>query len=327
MNTFPESQVPLSPVPLPFLVDLIQGSSIVKVVTKIGSEYCVPPHHVHDTLNLKRGDRLRIHSPQISIDWAVSPDPTTPFNNDTFTLLRPYDHSRIIQIEAAAKENELICQRLTRRSNNELPDASFNNDYKKYDYSDSNKLIESMDDRKNKVIEDGMKLCAIRVWKLVPLKEDNRPVWKKQYDDGEVAWENDFVTSPRSIRMFGIHIKMSVLENLCRDVKCDPENSLHMQRVNYATKVDSSTILREAFQVICHWHPVGKLVDHVKWAKFARKMNFLSGVQNAKHEVDMAFFRQSSKLEGKKLSLSEFIATIGDISKLWYPELDGNVSF
>ena len=320
-----EPLVPLSPIPLPFLVDVVQGSPKVFIRPKKSSEYWIPPKNgVCDAIELKRGDRIRIYAPHISFDWVVSPDPTVPFNNNEFTLLRPYDHTRIIQIEEATKENEMMCQRLSRRSNNELPGSVFKQEKNKHN-SYLNNIICTNDDR-GEMGEEGLRLCAVRVWKLIPTSEDKRQAWKKQYDDGNVSLVSDFANSPHFLTMFNVQIRVSALEYFCEDVACDPQRSIHMQRVNYVTKVDSNKILREAFQLICHWHPVGKLVDHVKWAKFARKMNFLAGIKNSKHEVEMTFFRQSSKMEGRKLDFNGFITTIADISQVWYPHLQSKVS-
>ena len=301
-------------IPLPFLVNLTQGSPILSIVPKDPKIYerDVQTSYVGNTI--KRGDKIRIYSPTISLDWIISPDRETDFDDRILTLTKPYDHSRIIQIENAVKENQLSCERLSRKSNSELsPDH--------LQTSDGNEMFV-----KRSTPTSGSTFQNIRVWKLEAEKKDHRQAWRKAFDNGDIHWEYDFATSPGSFRSLGVRIKLSELEKMCVDLLCDPKKSLHKQRVNYVSKVNPTKLLDEAFNHICQWHPIGNRIDQVKWAKFSRKMKFLPNMANAKHEVDMAFFRQSSKQESKKLDFEGYVAVIKEISIMQFPHLDSLVS-
>jgi len=304
------------PVPLPFLVNVIQGSAVVTVVPKESCKYTINGQALSVRSCLDRGDCLRIFAPHTSADWVVSLDQATAFDDFSFTLMRPYDHTHVLRSEASEKSNEEICRRLMRRSNNDLPIA-----YESDNPSDTGKI--EVREKRISDIPDGSNFVGVRLWKLVSKKDDKRQAWRREYDDGAIGWTCDYDKSRVSKQFcFGVKLKLRELEDMCVDVPCDPDNSLHMQRVNFVSKVETNKLLGEAFRFVCQWHPVGKLIDQVKWAKFARKMRFLPGVNNSKHEVDMAFFRQSSQRAGRKLDEEGFKATILDIAKLQYTNVD-----
>lgn len=306
------------PIPLPFLINIVQGSALVTIVPKDSSKYTINGQSVSVKSYLGRGDCIRIFSPHSSADCIVSPDQATIFDDTSFTLMSPYNHSHILRSETLEKANEELCRRLTRRTN-DLPML-----HESGNSADAGKI--KVEGSQHSAVPDGTNFTEVRLWKLVSKKEEKRKAWRREYDDGEVGWTSDYDKSRVSKQYcFGVKIRLRELEAMCVDLPCDPSNSLHMQRVNYVTKVEASKMLGEAFRFVCQWHPVGKLIDQVKWAKFARKMRFLPGLKNSNHEVDMAFFRQSSQQAGRKLDQEGFTATIQDIARMQFPTADKEV--
>ena len=124
----------------------------------------------------------------------------------------------------------------------------------------------------------------------------------------------------------GVRMNLSDVEKLCYDSITNPDISAQQQRLHYFEKVDLRSIIVETYKCVCQWHPVTASIDNVKWAKLARKMEFLASVKNSNHEVDMAFFRHSSN---RKLDLKQFQRVLEDMALLKYPsrKFSQNVRF
>ena len=183
----------------------------------------------------------------------------------------------------------------------------------------NNSLVRS---RKASVhIEDNYERRNLNVWKLIPEHKDDRQPWRKQYDDGDVPWVQNFEQSSGCSEHFNVEIGWDVVEESCRDALCDPENHFHEQRVFYFQDVSPWKIIEETYNSMCNWHPISKKIDNVKWSKLARKMKFLSKLRNTAHEVDMAFARQIRRRKERKIDLEMFISILQDIATLQYRSL------
>jgi len=126
-------------------------------------------------------------------------------------------------------------------------------------------------------------------------KEDSRPLWQKQYDDGIVPWHNDFTETDEFEEHFKVRISWGELEQMCRDVHGDQSDEfvLHEQRVNHFNNVTPMKIMVEAYGVLCRWHPVSQAVDNVKWAKFAREMKLFPAKQFS--SIDLCFAKRQKE--------------------------------
>lgn len=250
----------ISFIPLPFLVNVTQGSKSVNVSS-------FSPHRVDN--HLKPADVIRIRNVHYPDNLKVSSDPSILITASEFILEKSYVSKMCVEKEADSNVSD---------------------------------------------IQENLK-----IWKLIPQKNDKRRKWRRQYDDGDISWVSEYSDFDGYTENFRIKIKWKDVEEYCRDCLCDPENSIHQQRVFYFEEVSILKIIEETFHLICQWHPVSNAIDNVKWSKLARKMRFLSKVKNSGHEVDMAFVRQIKARKERKLSLDMFIATLQDIALLQYP--------
>ena len=91
------------------------------------------------------------------------------------------------------------------------------------------------------------------------------------------------------------------LEEWCRDVF--PSSSTErQQRVNYFAKLESSTVLDEAYKSICATTPPSTEVDGTKFSKFMREIELFPESQRraANTHIDLAFTRQVAKRKAEK---------------------------
>ncbi|GMH77886.1 hypothetical protein TL16_g07571 [Triparma laevis f. inornata] len=141
----------------------------------------------------------------------------------------------------------------------------------------------------------------LRMWKLIPKNRDNRRKWRVAFDNLEVPYGGDFVKSFSVERHFSVSIKWMELEEWCRDVF--PSSSTErQQRVNYFAKLESSTVLDEAYKSICATTPPSTEVDGTKFSKFMREIELFPESQRraANTHIDLAFTRQVAKRKAEK---------------------------
>ena len=282
----PKSVPPKVPVPIPCLVDVVEGSVDVKIWNN--------RHH------LNHGDWIRIHSAH-GHDWQISPENPTPLIRSHFQLSRPYNHIAATGKKVVNAENLENTLRKKVNSN---------------DFGTEGEIA--------KVYEHGFEFSELRAWKLIPKGEDNRPKWRKQYDDGDVPWEECFKDKIDQIEHFNVKIALHSIESCCRDCINGDVKHIHQQRVNYFQKIPVSKILEETFNAICQWHPVTQGIDYVRWAKFAKKMGLLSNLKNSAHEVYMSFMRQTKSRKERRLDIKGFNEIIKDVAIIQEPKLHDN---
>jgi len=158
-----------------------------------------------------------------------------------------------------------------------------------------------------------------RIWKLIPKDRDKRLEWRIRYDEGKVPWKTQYNDPSASSSHFGVQLQWAQIEYMCRgaDALClDFDSSANQQRLHYFEKVPLNEIITATYNFVCQWHPIGISIDNVKWARLARKMDFLFSLKNSKHQVDMAFFRHS---RDRKLDMNQFTSVLRDMSRLRYP--------
>ena len=301
----PESRN-LIPSPVAITVNLREGDTLVSVNGDI-----------KDARILNTGDVVRICDAHESSNWTIASAPTTKDNGlIVFQLGSVYDHSRIVAQQTKATHDTL--NRLCYPYKKTEGGASI---YKPLE------VLSSINDRTrhvacdaNEIIHSPLHIKKSRLWKLIPEEEDTRTAWRREYDSGEIPWENDAAGSNRT--HFRVCVDMGVIEQSCVDSPYPLRTCVHQQRVNFFENVQLMDVINEAFHTLCRWHPKGTLIDNVKWAKLSRKMNFLSNVKNSKHEIDMAFVRHN---QDRKLDLARFHAIFADIASIQYPSLSKRV--
>ena len=183
-----------------------------------------------------------------------------------------------------------------------------------------------------------------RVWKLVPKSNDNRRMWRIEYDNNNIPYGNDFQNSTQCERHFGVSIPWRVLENWCVDKHADDMPELRrqpdyhirikqQQRVDYFPKISADKIIDEAFKFICRMHPPSMEVEGAKWAKFMRDIELFPKDQQRKANthIDLAFARQLSKnKEGKSggkgaarvIKIDGFKHALMEIASLRFPHYE-----
>ena len=156
----------------------------------------------------------------------------------------------------------------------------------------------------------------LQIWRLVPKADDNRRRWRREYDNGEVGYGEDFARSEQAERHFGVGARWADLERSCKDGGWGGGNGpkfdvagggaedrelrlrfKHQQRVDYFPKSPADKIIDEAFKFICGMQPPSMEVEGMKWAKFMREIELFPKHEQRKANthIDLAFARQVSK--------------------------------
>ncbi len=267
---------------------------------------------------LQRGDTIRIYDAHESSDWKLANDPTLSDDETiSFCLTEVYDHSKIITQQKKSRANTLnrLCYPYTKDGTEEAGNnglavlSTANEDAFRHVASDKNQSTHSP-----------LHIYHARIWKLIPSDEDNRPKWRREYDNGDIPWVDEYVGRSKFESHFRVTVPLEVMEQDCRDwpYQLDDDQYIHRQRVQYFERVPLSDVIEEAFRAVCQWHPKGTLIDNVKWAKLSRKMQFLPNVKNAQHEIDMAFVRHN---RDRKLDRQQFHDIFEDIASTQHPSL------
>jgi hypothetical protein len=299
----------LVPFPVAITVNLIEGS---RVVTVNGD--------MHDAMTVKAGDVVRIYDAHESSSWTVATSPSV--NDDgsiAFHLGVVYDHSRIVAQETKARND--ILNRLCYPYKKDADAAPvIHQPPEPVSTHEEERRIRHVASDENESIHSPLHIKEARIWKLVPEEEDTRTRWRREYDDGAIAWEKD--NAGRRRTHFRVRVNLEMIERSCIDSPYPLHKCIHQQRVSFFESVPLTDVIDEAFHNVCRWHPKGTLIDNVKWAKLSRKMKFLSNVKNSKHEIDMAFVRHN---QDRKLDLARFHAIFEDIASIQYPSLSKEV--
>jgi hypothetical protein len=265
---------PKIPIPLASLVTATQGSPTLTT-------------QIDMTQMIFKGDIVKIWKcGKEWEEWAISSDPQAPFNETTITLSKPYNH----KLKKEIPEEKKIPG---------VPTGGGRADRKKEGDDDNNQTLPAFARPRasvrvsmlssmgvataskpaektpeqielERIPEAGEVLPDLQIWIMSNPHADKRPLWRKQFDDGEVPFEINFKDSDEYETHFGVKMPWSELEKVVTDVHGDMSNVLHQQRLDYFERVTPSKIITQAFGVLCQRHPVGKNIDNVKWAKFAR---------------------------------------------------------
>ena len=301
-------------IPIVCLVQVMEGSNIIRVLE--GS-----------SKDISNGDIIRIDHVHFSPNWKVIEINNSDGEGESWTISRPYDHTNILNKISFQKNDPLLRLHDPYSKKINVTDGSL----EKKNFSDQNKYI--FDVLGNRVdyekklrlgVEkrDRFTLKYVQVWKLIEKSDDDRPKWKIMYDNKDIQWQNIYRNSEECFERFSVKVKLGMIEEQCKD-SFDPGNSSNQQRLHHFVHVPLQLIISETFNIVCKWHPAGNHMDNVKWAKLARKMNFLSMVKNPNHEADMVFLRHC---HDRKLNLTGFGNVLKEIVEMKSTNENGEVS-
>lgn len=148
---------------------------------------------------------------------------------------------------------------------------------------DMKKLAQSINsstnsvDSKNEVklaiqrLEDSQNCIWREVWlyKCIPPTEDNRPKWRRLYDDGLIKYDYTYSKSKDGIKMHKVFAPYSYLEVLCTDSRV-PSMSMYPQRVQAMQELTVDYYTKTAFNSMMSWFPQSD--RGVESSKFIRLM-------------------------------------------------------
>lgn len=300
----------LLPYPIPITVTLREGSRHV-LINGGSKEACL----------LKRGDIVRICDAHESPNWKIS-DPPSRQSDGTlvFRLSVAYNHSQILAQEKKTRDETLnrLCYPYKKSNERDTPPQD-KPDTRSYTIEERTRHVAS---DANESVHSSLCIKEARIWKLIPEDDDDRTLWRREFDDGAIPWNRNDAGSRACNVHFRVRVSLDMIEQSCADSPYPLETCVHQQRVNFFESIPLKDVIDEAFRTVCRWHPKGNLIDNVKWAKLSRKMKFLSNVKNSKHEIDMAFVRRS---QDRKLDIARFHAIFEDIALTQYPALSKEV--
>jgi len=309
--------IPKVPIPLASLVTATQDSPTLK--TQIDLTHII-----------FRGDAVKIwRCGKEYEEWSISSDPQVPFDATTITLSKPYKHKlkrevaeerRIPGVPTGGgrerkKDEDKVAPSLPAFAKPRARGQTMLNSMGVTKPAEKN----SKQIKEERIPEAGDVIPDLQVWVMTHPNADKRPLWRKQYDNGEVPYEIDFKDSDKCEVHFGVHMPWSELEKVTTDVYGDMSDVLHQQRLDYFERVTPSKIITEAYGVLCSWHPVGKTIDNVEWAKFARDMKLFPSKTST--QVDLTFAKSVAGKKERKLDLRAFIACCTDIALIRYQAL------
>ncbi|RYH18119.1 hypothetical protein EON65_27580, partial [archaeon] len=111
------------------------------------------------------------------------------------------------------------------------------------------------------------------VWKCIPSKDDNRPKWRRMYDDGLVHYGYEYRNTDDCLTHFRVKAHLAYLEVLCTDSRV-PSLSYHHQRIHEMASIPLEFYLRTAFdRMTTEWQPIYKKgVERAKFIKLLKEV-------------------------------------------------------
>ncbi len=288
-------------IPISCLVQVIEGSKMVRVLEGSSQE-------------LSNGDIIRIDHVHFSPNWKVTEINNSDGKGEYWIISRPYDHTSILNKISFQNNDPLLRLYDPYSKKVNTTDGCL----KKNNVSDQNKhifdVLGNRADCEKKLSlgvekRDRFTLKYVQVWRFIEKSDDDRPKWKIMYDNKDIPWQSMYSNSEEYFERFNVKVNLAQIEEQCKD-SSDPRNTSNQQRLHHFVHVPLQLILSETFNTVCKWHPAGNHIDNVKWAKLARKMNFLSIVKNPNHEADMVFLRHC---RDRKLNLTGFENVLKEI--------------
>ena len=167
------------------------------------------------------------------------------------------------------------------------------------------------------------------IWKCIPPAEDQRPVWRLQFDAGEVPYEYNFKDSNEFDKFFRVKAKLRYMEILCTDVRC-PDMTRHEQRVAEMSAFSVDYYSRMSFRTICDWYPQYKRgMESSKFMKLLRQMNVFPDIKRPQRvsQLDLMFLKEvkgDNGINEKYVNYVGYCKLLQDIALLRYPPPGSN---
>ena len=133
------------------------------------------------------------------------------------------------------------------------------------------------------------------LWRLVNVP-DERPLWKKEYDDGKVVYRYTHRLKNKLQTHFRVSVPVALLEVLCVDARC-PTLAVYTQRADNMNRVPLEKFTQVVFKRLMEWHPQSPHgIEGSKWIKFLREADVFPDLRKPVRisQMDIIF-----KLEAK----------------------------
>jgi len=172
--------------------------------------------------------------------------------------------------------------------------------------------------------EPGTVWKDVWVWRCIPPAEDRRPVWRLQYDAGEVPYEYEYKDSNEFDKFFRIKAKLRYMEILCTDTRC-PDMTRHEQRVAEMSNFSADYYSKMSFRTMCEWFPQYKRgIESSKFMKLLRAINVFPDIKRPQRvsQIDLMFLKEvqgENGISAKYVSYVGYCKLLQDIALLRYP--------
>ena len=125
---------------------------------------------------------------------------------------------------------------------------------------------------------------------------DERPLWRKEYDDGRVTYRYTMRSKNKFQTHFRVNVPVSLVEVLCVDARC-PSLTIYSQRIDCMALIPLEKFTQIVFKKLMEWHPQSPHgIEGSKWIKFLRETEIFPDLRKPLRmsQMDIIF-----KLEAK----------------------------
>ena len=167
------------------------------------------------------------------------------------------------------------------------------------------------------------------IWKCVPPDEDNRPKWRRLYDDGVIPYQYIYTDSVEYFKHFKVKVPYSYLEVLVSDVRCQ-DMTYYAQRVNEMSTLPLDYYTKLAFTNICDWFPqYSKGLESSKFIKLLRQIKIFPDITKASRigQMDIIFQKEVKGENGiveKYVNYTGFCRLLQEVALIRFPAIPGD---
>ena len=170
------------------------------------------------------------------------------------------------------------------------------------------------------------------IWKCIPRSEDNRPKWRRQYDDGEIKYSWTYRDHIENPVLFSVSVPLRLMEEFVRDVRC-ADMTMYSQRVDQVPRIGIDYYTELAYEHIVNLHPasVTKGIDETKFKAFIKFLNVFPDFHKVQRQTQLStiYFREVNGPQGDNsfVNYYGFCNLIQEVCLIRYPagmfDLDG----
>ena len=169
------------------------------------------------------------------------------------------------------------------------------------------------------------------LWKCIPKEEDERPNWRKEYDNGEVEYKLEYQFTEEGkmeegIVFFRYFCPYRIMEVLCIDSRL-PELTCHHQRINEMTAFDVDYYTKMAYNEMINWFPqFTQGIDMNKWLKMLDKIRVFPDMKKPSRmgQCEQIFVRETRGEYGiaeKYVTYEGVCRALQDIALIRFPPI------